>query len=104
MHLHFLREKAGIAWRWTKKAFGVSRDWCSRQWTAIRPGPEVRRASMAGAALIALVWAAYIGTQIRFGFGPLGDALICVVATALLLALASLAAALALWTVRKLPL
>ena len=79
MNFQFVREKAGVSWRWTKNAFRVSRDWCSRQWTAIRPGPEVRRASMAGAALIALAWAAYVGTQVRFGFGPLGDAAICVV-------------------------
>jgi hypothetical protein len=104
MNFQFVREKAGVSWRWTKNAFRVSRDWCSRQWTAIRPGPEVRRASMAGAALIALAWAAYVGTQVRFGFGPLGDAAICVVAAAVVLALACLAVALALWIIRKLPL
>ncbi len=104
MNFQFVREKAGVSWRWTKNAFRVSRDWCSRQWTAIRPGPEVRRASMAGAALITLAWAAYMGTQVRFGFGPLGDAAICVVAAAVVLVLACLAVALALWIVRKLPL
>ena len=58
---------------------------------------------MLGATLLTLAWAAFIGTQIRFGFGHFVDALICTAIAAIMLFLAAGLIWLALWLLRKLP-
>ncbi len=58
---------------------------------------------MAGAAILTIAWAAFIGTQIRFGFGPWVDAAICILIGAIILFLSAGLLWLALWFLRKLP-
>jgi hypothetical protein len=79
MQIAQVRERLSRLWRSVKTFLQRVWSWSVAQWGLIRPGPEVRRASMVGALLLTLAWAAFIGTQIRFGFGRWADALICMV-------------------------
>jgi dienelactone hydrolase len=103
MKIAQVREWAAHSWQWVKSAFQTAWSWCKRQWTLIRPGPEVRRASIIGATILTVAWAAYVGTQIRFGFGPWIDALICTVIGAVLLFLSAGLLWLVLWLLGKPP-
>jgi hypothetical protein len=103
MQIAQVRERLARLWQSVKSFSQKAWSWSKGQWTLIRPGPEVRRASMLGAVLITLAWAAFIGTQIRFGFGHFVDALICTVIGAIALFLVAGLIWLALWLLRKLP-
>jgi len=98
-----VRERLAALWPILKIFFQNAWAWTRRQWGLIKPGPEVRRASKASAVLITLVWAAYIGTQIHFGFGPVVDALICVVIAYCALYLAACLVWLVLWLLSRPP-
>ena len=104
MHIPWVSEKAWFLSRWTKKIARIVWDWCCRQWRAVRPGPEVPRAFIAGTAVLFVAWVAYIGTLMKLGFGPWGDGAIGAIAGAVLLGLGWVLMALAMWIVRKLPL
>ena len=103
MKIAQVRERAARSWQWVRSGFQKVRSWSAHEWTLIRPGPEVRRASMIGAVTITFAWAAFIGTQIRFGFGHPVDAVICIAISAILLFLSAGLLSLALMLLRKLP-
>jgi dienelactone hydrolase len=98
-----VRERISRLWQGVKSFFQKIWAWIVGQWTLIRPGPEVRRASMLGATLITLAWAAFIGTEIRFGFGHSLDALICIFIAGIVLLLSAWLLSLVLKLLRKLP-
>jgi len=58
---------------------------------------------MVGAVLLALAWAAFVGTKIRFGFGHFTDTLICILIGLILLYAGAGLLWLALWLLGKLP-
>jgi dienelactone hydrolase len=103
MQIPQVRERLARRWHSVTFFFQKAAAWSKGQWSLIRPGPEVRRASMLGATLLTLVWAAYMGAQIRFGFGRLIDSLICLVIGAFLLFLAAGVLWLVLWLLSKPP-
>jgi dienelactone hydrolase len=103
MQIEQVRERLARLWQIIKSFFQKVWAWIVGQWTLIRPGPEVRRASMLGATLLTLAWAAFIGTEIRFGFGHIIDALICILIAAIVLLLSAGLLTLALKLLRKLP-
>jgi len=103
MQIAQVREPLARLWQRAKSVFQKGWSWSKGQWSLIRPGPEVRRASMLGATLLTLAWAAFIGTQIRFGFGHFVDALICIVIAAIVLLLSAGLLSLVLRLIRKLP-
>lgn len=63
------------AWNWILWLWGVVSIWCVRQWQAMRPGPEVRRAWIWGLFLFTLGWTTFLGHEMRFGFGDWLDGL-----------------------------
>src|SRR5271165_3116201 len=84
--------------RWRKL-----RDWCSKQWTAIRPGPEARRGAVWGTLAAAAICVVIGGLYIRTGFGYLFDFLFCILFAAILIPLVALLVVLLLTIARKLP-
>ena len=54
---------------WIKKSWRAVRDWSSRAWANIRPGPEARKGAIWGAIAVAL-WTAIVGgIYLKSGFG-----------------------------------
>ncbi len=79
------------------------RDWCSKQWAAIRPGREARRGAVWGTLLAAAICVVIGGLYIDTGFGYLFDFAFCILFAAILIPLVTLLVVLLLSIARKLP-
>jgi dienelactone hydrolase len=79
------------------------RDWFSRRWTEIRPGPEARRGAVWGTLAAAAAGVIIAGLYLHTGFGYAFDFLFALVFAALLVPLVALLVALLLTIARKLP-
>jgi dienelactone hydrolase len=77
--------------------------WWSRQWAAIRPGPEARRGADWGMLALAVCGIVIAGLYIRTGFGLPFDFAFATVAAALIIGVSVLAVALVLAIARRLP-
>jgi dienelactone hydrolase len=75
----------------------------SRNWAAIRPGPEVRRGAVGGTLAAAAVCVVIAGLYLRTGFGYAFDFVFAIVFAAVLIPLIALLVALFLTIARKLP-
>jgi hypothetical protein len=84
--------------RWRKL-----RDWCSRQWAAIRPGREARRGAVWGTLATAAICVVIGGLYIQTGFGYIFDFAFCILFAAVLIPLVALLVVLLLSIARKLP-
>jgi dienelactone hydrolase len=62
-------------WRWITWLAGVVKSWWVRQWQAILPGPEVRRPWILALLVLTIAWTAFLGHEMRFGFGAWLDGL-----------------------------
>src|ERR1700689_3420276 len=79
------------------------RDWSSRAWANIRPGPEARKGAIWGAILVAL-WIAIVGgVYLQSGFGLAIDLAFALTVAALGVPLVTLAVWLLLTILRSLP-
>src|SRR5580658_4301359 len=79
------------------------RDWSSRAWTNIRPGPEARKGAIWGAVLVAL-WIAIVGgIYLKSGFGLTVDLAFALIVALLGVPLVALLVVLLLKILRKLP-
>lgn len=78
-------------------------DWCIRQWTMIRPGPEARRGAVWGTLAAAAGSVIIAGLYARTGFGYAFDFTLAIVFAAVLIPLVALAVALLLTIARRLP-
>ncbi|MGA3201188.1 MAG: hypothetical protein ABSF12_01710 [Bryobacteraceae bacterium] len=79
------------------------RDWSSRAWTNIRPGPEARKGAIWGAVLVAL-WIAIVGgIYLKSGFGLAVDLAFALIVALLGVPLVALLVVLLLKILRKLP-
>ncbi len=88
---------------WIKGRWRVVRDWLSRAWANIRPGPETRKGVVWGAILVAL-WIAIVGgVDLNSGFGRAFDLAFALLVAALGVPLVMLVIALLLTIFRKLP-
>ena len=86
-----------------KERWRAMRDWSSRAWANIRPGPESRKGFQWGAILVAL-WIAIVGgIYLRSGFGLAVDLAFALTVAALGVPLVALAVWLLLTLLRKLP-
>ena len=83
--------------------WGKVRDWCARQYAAIRPGPEARRGGAWGTLAAAAVSVIIGGLYLRSGFGYVFDFAFCILFAALLIPLIALLVVLLLTIARKLP-
>ena len=81
----------------------IVRAWCTRHWTAIRPGPEARRGAAWGTLAAAAACVVIAGLYLRTGFGYAFDFAFAAVVAAILIPLVALAVALLLTIARKLP-
>ncbi len=79
------------------------RDWCSRQWLAIRPGREARRGAVLGTLAAAAICVIIGGLYIQTGFGYIFDFAFCILFAAILIPLVALLVMLLLSIFRKLP-
>lgn len=79
------------------------RDWSSRHWAAIRPGPEARRGAVWGTLAAASVCVIIGGIYLQSGFGYLFDFAFCIVFAVLFIPLAALLVALLITIFRRLP-
>jgi dienelactone hydrolase len=87
-----------------KERWRSIRDWSSRAWANIRPGPEARKGAAWGAVLVAL-WIAIVGgIYLKSGFGLTLDLAFALAVAALGVPLVTLLVALLLKLLRKLPL
>ncbi len=91
-----LRVRAMALW-------GKLRRWWTRNWMAIRPGPEARRGAVWGTLGAAAACVVIAGLYLRTGFGYAFDFAFAIVFAALVISLAALAVALVLTIARKLP-
>src|SRR5580693_3855022 len=66
------------------------RDGCSRQWAAIRPGPEARRGAVWGTLAAAAVSVVIGGLYLDTGFGYVFDFAFCILFAAILIPLVAL--------------
>src|SRR5579864_667798 len=78
------------------------REWCSRQWADIRPGPEARRGAVWGTLVAAAVCVIIGGLYIRTGFGYVFDFAFCILVAAILIPLTALLVMLLLLIAKKL--
>jgi hypothetical protein len=78
-------------------------DWCARQWTQIRPGPEARRGAVWGTLAAAFASVVIAGLYLRSGFGYAFDFTFAIVIAAVAIPLIMLAVALLLTIARRLP-
>jgi dienelactone hydrolase len=77
--------------------------WCSRQWTAVRPGPEALRGAVWG-TLAAAAWGIILaGLFLRSGFGYIADFGFASVAGVLIIVVVALVVGLLLTIARQLP-
>lgn len=79
------------------------RDWCSRQWAAIRPGREACRGAVWGTLAAAAVCVTIGGLYLQTGFGYLFDFVFCILFAAIFIPLVALLVVLLLSIARKLP-
>ena len=79
------------------------RDGCSRQWAAIRPGPEARRGAVWGTLAAAAVSVVIGGLYLDTGFGYVFDFAFCILFAAISIPLVALLVMLLLSILRKLP-
>jgi dienelactone hydrolase len=79
------------------------RDWCSRQWVAIRPGIEARRGGVWGTLAAAGVCVVIGGLYLDTGFGYFFDFAFCILFAAIFIPLVALLVVLLLSIARKLP-
>jgi dienelactone hydrolase len=79
------------------------RDWCSRQWAAIRPGREARRGTVWGTLAAAAICVIIGGLYLQTGFGYIFDFAFCILFAALFIPLVALLVVLLLSIARKLP-
>lgn len=79
------------------------RDWCYRQWAAIRPGPEARRGAVWGTLAAAAICVIIGGLYIDTGFGYIFDFAFCILFAAIFIPLVALLVMLFLSITRKLP-
>jgi dienelactone hydrolase len=79
------------------------RDWCSRQWAAIRPGPEARRGAVWGTLAAAAICVIIGGLYLDTGFGYIFDFAFCILFAAIFIPLVALLVMLLLTIARKLP-
>jgi len=86
-----------------KSRWRMVRDWSSRHWAAIRPGPEARRGAVWGTLAAASVCVIIGGIFLQSGFGYLFDFAFCIVFAALFIPLAALLVALLITIFRRLP-
>jgi dienelactone hydrolase len=87
-----------------KERWRSIRDWSSRAWANIRPGPEARKGAAWAAVLVAL-WIAIVGgIYLKSGFGLTLDLAFALAVAALGVPLVALLVALLLKLLRKLPL
>jgi dienelactone hydrolase len=86
-----------------KKRLRRLRDWCVKQWAAIRPGPEARRGAVWGTLAAAAACVVIGGLYLRTGFGYLFDFSFCILFAAVLIPLTALLVSLLLTLFRKLP-
>jgi dienelactone hydrolase len=77
--------------------------WWSKNWLAIRPGPEVRRGAVWGTLAAAAACVVIAGLYLRTGFGYAFDFAFAIVFAALCIPLSTLLVALLLTIARKLP-
>jgi len=86
-----------------KDRWRAVRDWSSRAWANIRPGPEARKGAIWGAILVAL-WIAIVGgIYLQSGFGLAIDLAFALTVAALGVPLVALAVWLLLTILRKVP-
>ena len=86
-----------------KDRWRAVRDWSSRAWTDIRPGPETRKGTVWGAVAVALFIALSGGAYMKFGFGRAVDFGFAFLVTAIGLPLFMLGVVLILKLFAKLP-
>ncbi|HVP49017.1 MAG TPA: hypothetical protein VMT32_20625, partial [Bryobacteraceae bacterium] len=79
------------------------RDWCVKNWLAIRPGPEARRGAVWGTLAAAAASVVIAGLYLHTGFGYAFDFAFAAVFAAVAIPLVMLAVALLLTIARKLP-
>ena len=75
MQLQSVVQLSRSVWRWVAWLAGVVKSWWVRQWRAILPGPEVRRAWILALLVLTIAWTAFLGYEMRFGFGAWLDGL-----------------------------
>src|SRR5579863_2018337 len=86
-----------------KERWRALRDWSTRAWANIRPGPEARRGALWGAILVALWIAIVAGIYFQSGFGLPIDLAFTLTVAALGIPLVALLVWLILTMLRKLP-
>lgn len=86
----------------TKSRWRRLREWCSRQWAAIRPGLEARRGAVWGTLAAAAVCVVIGGLYIDTGFGYFFDFVFCILFAAIFIPLVALLVVLLLSIARKL--
>ena len=95
---------AGQAAGWRargKRIWRATKNWCGRQWRAVRPGPEAWRGAVAGCIGAAAATVIVAGLYLRTGFGYVFDFAFATLAASLIIGLIALAAALAMTLLRK---
>jgi dienelactone hydrolase len=78
-------------------------EWCARQWSLVRPGPETRRGAAWGTLAAAAVCVVIAGLYTHTGFGYAFDFALATVAAVLIIPVIGLTVALILTIVRRLP-
>jgi hypothetical protein len=79
------------------------REWCSRRWMQIRPGPEARRGAIWGTLAAAATGVIIAGLYLHTGFGYAFDFVFAIAFAAVLIPSVALVIALLLTIARKLP-
>jgi dienelactone hydrolase len=87
----------------TRSRWRRLRDWCSRQWAAIRPGREARRGAVWGTHAAAAASVIIGGLYLQTGFGYIFDFAFCILFAAIFIPLVALLVVLLLSVARKLP-
>ena len=79
------------------------RDWSSRAWANIRPGPETRKGAKWGAIVVALFIAISSGSYLKLGYGLGVDLAFALIVTLLLVPLIALGVVLLINILRRVP-
>lgn len=94
------RERSGW-WPRCERLWGGVKNWSTKQWRAIRPGPEAWRGAVAG-CIAAAVSAAIIGRlYLRTGFGYVFDLAFAILVASIAVGLTALVVALVITLLRK---
>jgi len=90
-------------WTLAKNVCISTKNWCLRNWLAIRPGPEARRGAVWGTLAAAAACVVIGGLFLRTGFGYAFDFAFAILVAAILIPLTALLVSLLLTIARKLP-